>query len=88
MFRKRISRNKSRKEADTNTEKKNTEGLIERPLDRVKKHAAPKPPLAMRKTVVDDFMIKEYESIAAAHFDSQGGLRQQFRFYLLLAACH
>jgi undecaprenyl pyrophosphate phosphatase UppP len=38
------------------------------------------------KTVVDEFMLKEYESIAAAHFDSQEGLRQQFRFYLLLAA--
>jgi hypothetical protein len=31
-------------------------------------------------------MLKEYESIAAAHFDSQSGLRQQFRFYLLIVA--
>lgn len=36
--------------------------------------------------VVDDFMLKEYESIAAAHFDCQAGLRQQFRFYLALMA--
>jgi hypothetical protein len=35
---------------------------------------------------VDEFMLKEYESIASAHFDSQGGLRQQFRFYLIIAA--
>lgn len=35
---------------------------------------------------VDDFMLKEYESIASAHFDSQAGLRQQFRFYLVIAA--
>jgi hypothetical protein len=35
---------------------------------------------------VDDFMLKEYESIASAHFDSQAGLRQQFRFYLIIAA--
>ena len=34
----------------------------------------------------DAFMLKEYESIAAAHFDSQSGLRQQFRFYLLIVA--
>lgn len=38
------------------------------------------------KTVSDEFMLKEYESIAAAHFDSQSGLRQQFRFYLIIAA--
>ncbi len=38
------------------------------------------------KNVTDEFMLKEYESIAAAHFDSQDGLRQQFRFYLLIAA--
>lgn len=38
------------------------------------------------KNVNDEFMLKEYESIAAAHFDSQDGLRQQFRFYLLIAA--
>ena len=31
-------------------------------------------------------MLKEYESIASAHFDSQVGVRQQFRFYLLIAA--
>ncbi len=35
--------------------------------------------------VTDEFMLKEYESIASAHFDSQDGLRQQFRFYLLIA---
>lgn len=35
---------------------------------------------------IDDFMLKEYESIASAHFDSQAGLRQQFRFYLIIAA--
>jgi hypothetical protein len=60
--------------------------LIERPLGRVKKHAFPKPPRGTRKTVVDEFMLKEYENTAAAHFDSQSGIRQQFRFYLLLAA--
>src|SRR5437588_8275932 len=38
------------------------------------------------KNAVDEFMLKEYESIAAAHFDSQDGLRQQFRFYLIIAA--
>jgi hypothetical protein len=38
------------------------------------------------KNVTDEFMLKEYESIAAAHFDSQDGLRQQFRFYLIIAA--
>lgn len=36
--------------------------------------------------VIDTFMLKEYESIAAAHFDCQQGLRQQFRFYLALLA--
>jgi undecaprenyl pyrophosphate phosphatase UppP len=36
--------------------------------------------------VADAFMLKEYESIASAHFDSQAGVRQQFRFYLLIAA--
>lgn len=39
-----------------------------------------------KKNAVDEFMLKEYESIASAHFDSQSGLRQQFRFYLLIAA--
>jgi hypothetical protein len=38
------------------------------------------------KNINDEFMLKEYESIAAAHFDSQTGLRQQFRFYLVVAA--
>lgn len=38
------------------------------------------------KNTIDEFMLKEYESIASAHFDSQSGLRQQFRFYLLIAA--
>lgn len=38
------------------------------------------------KNTIDEFMIEEYESIASAHFDSQSGLRQQFRFYLLIAA--
>jgi len=41
---------------------------------------------ANEKNVNDEFMLKEYESIAAAHFDSQAGLRQQFRFYLIIAA--
>ena len=41
---------------------------------------------AGEKTVSDEFMLKEYESIAAAHFDSQSGLRQQFRFYLIIVA--
>jgi hypothetical protein len=36
--------------------------------------------------MIDEFMLKEYESIASAHFDSQVGLRQQFRMYLLIAA--
>lgn len=39
-----------------------------------------------KKNTIDEFMVKEYESIASAHFDSQSGLRQQFRFYLLIAA--
>jgi hypothetical protein len=43
-------------------------------------------PAALDKTAIDEFMLKEYESIASAHFDSQSGLRQQFRFYLLIAA--
>jgi hypothetical protein len=38
------------------------------------------------KNVTDEFMLKEYENIASAHFDSQNGLRQQFRFYLLISA--
>jgi hypothetical protein len=38
------------------------------------------------KNIHDEFMLREYESIAAAHFDSQAGLRQQFRFYLIIAA--
>ena len=38
------------------------------------------------KNTTDEFMLKEYESIASAHFDSQDGLRQQFRFYLLISA--
>ena len=36
--------------------------------------------------VIDTFMLKEYESIATAHFNCQQGLRQQFRFYLALLA--
>jgi hypothetical protein len=40
----------------------------------------------LEKNVNDEFMLKEYESIAAAHFDSQAGLRQQFRFYLIVVA--
>lgn len=43
-------------------------------------------PNSTYKHAIDDFMLKEYESIASAHFDSQSGLRQQFRFYLLIAA--
>lgn len=38
------------------------------------------------KNIHDEFMLREYESIAAAHFDSQSGLRQQIRFYLIIAA--
>jgi hypothetical protein len=41
---------------------------------------------SMNLNVADEFMLKEYESIASAHFDSQSGLRQQFRFYLLIVA--
>jgi hypothetical protein len=41
---------------------------------------------APEKNLNDEFMLKEYESIAAAHFDSQAGLRQQFRFYLIVVA--
>jgi len=54
--------------------------------DGPKQSARPEIIKGARKTVAEDFMLKEYESIAAAHFDSQAGLRQQFRFYLLLAA--
>ncbi len=39
-----------------------------------------------KKNIIDEFMPKEYETIASAHFDSQNGLRQQFRFYLVFAA--
>jgi hypothetical protein len=42
--------------------------------------------LGKESNVIDTFMLKEYESIAAAHFDCQVGLRQQFRFYLALLA--
>ncbi|HWY54171.1 MAG TPA: hypothetical protein VNZ03_06885 [Terriglobales bacterium] len=38
------------------------------------------------KTPVDEFMLAEYETIASAHFDLHNGLRQNFRFYLGLAA--
>ncbi|HZQ44633.1 MAG TPA: hypothetical protein VFA99_15375 [Acidobacteriaceae bacterium] len=38
------------------------------------------------KTPVDEFMLTEYETIASAHFDLHGGLRQNFRFYLGLIA--
>jgi hypothetical protein len=38
------------------------------------------------KTVVDEFMLTEYQTIAAAHFDLHNGLRQNFRFYLGLIA--
>jgi hypothetical protein len=38
------------------------------------------------KTVVDEFMLAEYQTIAAAHFDLHNGLRQNFRFYLGLIA--
>jgi undecaprenyl pyrophosphate phosphatase UppP len=41
---------------------------------------------ATESSPIDEFMLKEYESIASAHFDSQAGLRQQFRFYLIIAA--
>jgi hypothetical protein len=46
----------------------------------------PKTALGQQSTVVDDFMLKEYESIAAAHFDCQVGIRQHTRFYLALMA--
>jgi hypothetical protein len=38
------------------------------------------------KTAVDEFMLAEYQTIAAAHFDLHNGLRQNFRFYLGLIA--
>lgn len=38
------------------------------------------------KTAVDEFMLSEYGTIAAAHFDLHNGLRQNFRFYLGLIA--
>jgi len=38
------------------------------------------------KNVADEFMLTEYENIASAHFDSQAGVRQHFRFYLLIIA--
>jgi len=38
------------------------------------------------KTAVDEFMLAEYQSIAAAHFDLHNWLRQNFRFYLGLIA--
>ena len=38
------------------------------------------------KTAVDEFMLSEYQTIAAAHFDLHNGLRQNFRFYLGLIA--
>jgi hypothetical protein len=38
------------------------------------------------KTVVDEFMLSEYQTIASAHFDLHNGLRQNFRFYLGLIA--
>ena len=37
-------------------------------------------------TTFDTFMIEEYKTIAAAHFDLHAGLRQTFRFYLGLVA--
>jgi hypothetical protein len=38
------------------------------------------------KTAIDEFMLAEYRTIAAAHFDLHNGLRQNFRFYLGLIA--
>jgi hypothetical protein len=38
------------------------------------------------KSVIDEFMLSEYQTIAAAHFDLHNGLRQNFRFYLALIA--
>jgi hypothetical protein len=38
------------------------------------------------KNTVDEFMLAEYQTIAAAHFDLHNGLRQNFRFYLGLIA--
>lgn len=38
------------------------------------------------KTPVDEFMLAEYQTIAAAHFDLHNGLRQNFTFYLGLIA--
>ncbi len=43
-------------------------------------------PSPEEKTAVDEFMISEYQTIASAHFDLHSGLRQNFRFYLGLAA--
>jgi hypothetical protein len=39
-----------------------------------------------QKTAIDEFMLAEYQTIAAAHFDLHNGLRQNFRFYLGLIA--
>ncbi|HEY6343930.1 MAG TPA: hypothetical protein VIY49_20735 [Bryobacteraceae bacterium] len=38
------------------------------------------------KTVSDEFMLSEYQTIASAHFDLHNGLRLNFRFYLGLIA--
>ena len=43
-------------------------------------------PNKTEKTAVDEFMLAEYQTIAAAHFDLHNGLRQNFRFYLGLIA--
>lgn len=43
-------------------------------------------PVKGEKTVIDEFMLAEYQTIATAHFDLHNGLRQNFRFYLGLIA--
>jgi hypothetical protein len=46
----------------------------------------PAPTAHTAATAVDDFMLEEYKTIAAAHFDLHSGLRQNFRFYLGIVA--
>jgi len=43
-------------------------------------------PTAERVHAFDQFMLQEYNTIASAHFELHNGLRQNFRFYLGLAA--
>jgi hypothetical protein len=43
-------------------------------------------PVDYRTTNTETAGYREYESIASAHFDFQEVLRQQFRFYVVIAA--